>query len=245
MSTVLETLFDPANGVLGLSGDPHNPTSASNFSLPKTDYKERYNSAAREVPSFVVPSLWHLDKMATPVVCLPDDVAVLRSPDYKKDTDAFRVMQKWQGHVLEICGDVFLARLHDLTGSKMPEDVELFTNDVSKHDRALLRPGAVFYWKIGYLDHLDGQRIRASIIRFRRRPVWTEEDAFLTAPPASLSKKQRRDSTVERTIRETVRHMATTPFSKGIVRVRFNPQTGTAPTIETFNGAVSLQTAFP
>jgi beta-lactamase superfamily II metal-dependent hydrolase len=68
--------------------------------------------------------------------------------------------------------------------------------------------------------------------------------AFLTASQSSLSQKQRRDSTVERTIRETVHFMATTPFSRGLVRVRFDPATGAEPTVETLHGAVSLQDAF-
>jgi hypothetical protein len=175
MSTALETTFGQP-GVIGLSDDPHSPTFVSSLLLPETDYKGRYNAATSEIPGVGASSTWQYARTATPPTLPPDDVAVLRSPDYKKDTDSFRVMQKWQGHVLEVRDDVFLARLSDLTGKSPPEDIELEIGNVAAQDRNLLRVGAVFYWRIGYLDRLDGQRIRASVIRFRRRPVWREDE---------------------------------------------------------------------
>lgn len=90
--------------------------------------------------------------------------------------DRFVSLQKWEGVVLEVKGDYFIARLHDLTVRGNEEEVELLLEEVSEGDRDLVRPGAVFYWHIGYFDSRTGQRKRESITRFRRLPAWRQEE---------------------------------------------------------------------
>lgn len=90
--------------------------------------------------------------------------------------DYFLTLQKWEGVVLEVREDFFLARLVDLTQQSPDEEAEFPIEEVSQEDLDLLQPGAVFYWNIGYLDKRSGQRTRASVIRFRRLPVWTQEE---------------------------------------------------------------------
>jgi hypothetical protein len=58
----------------------------------------------------------------------------------------------------------------------MDEEAEFPMEEVSDADRSFIMPGAVFYWNIGYIDNISGQRTRASVIRFRRLPVWRPEE---------------------------------------------------------------------
>lgn len=90
--------------------------------------------------------------------------------------DTFISLQKWQGIVLSTSAESFLARVIDLKGKNPDEEVELPLEEISRADLPLIKPGAIFYWNIGYKDSVNGQRIRASLIRFRRSPEWTEEE---------------------------------------------------------------------
>lgn len=90
--------------------------------------------------------------------------------------DRFQVLQKWEGTVLEVEGGILYARLKDLTQDSPNEEVEIELEEVLSDDRSLVQPGASFYWSIGYLHKSHGQRLRASEIRFRRIPGWTEDD---------------------------------------------------------------------
>jgi hypothetical protein len=84
--------------------------------------------------------------------------------------------RKWEGVVLRVMEDSFLARLVDLTQKGPDEEAEIALEELSQEDRKLVEPGAIFYWSIGYLDRLSGQRTRVSLIRFRRLPKPSEED---------------------------------------------------------------------
>jgi hypothetical protein len=85
----------------------------------------------------------------------------------------FISLQKWEGVVLDVCEEVFLARLVDLAQEGPDEEAEILLDELSADDLPLVHPGAVFYWHIGYHVDRSGQRKRASIIRFRRLPRWT------------------------------------------------------------------------
>lgn len=75
-------------------------------------------------------------------------------------------------------GDTFVARLKSIKGDSGQKETEakIFIEDVPQNDREYIEPGAVFYWSIGYLDKRSGQRMRGSIIRFRRLTSWTKKD---------------------------------------------------------------------
>lgn len=100
---------------------------------------------------------------------------LLPEPPLPKAREFFRAIQKWEGHVIETGGDIFLARLVPIIGEGREQEAEIYTEEVAQDDRALIAPGAVFYWSIGYLDRPSG-RLRASILRFRRLPVWTKRE---------------------------------------------------------------------
>ena len=81
------------------------------------------------------------------------------------------VLQKWEGFVLEIGAETFWARLTALVGEEGDQIAEIFLDEIDAEDQALLAPGSVFYWSIGYLDKPSG-RERFSQIRLRRLPLW-------------------------------------------------------------------------
>jgi hypothetical protein len=103
--------------------------------------------------------------------------------------DKFNSLQKWEGCVTKVTKDSFFANLVDLTNSDIPEEeVEIPIKEIVQEDIELIRPGAVFYWNIGYYDKTSG-RLRSSLIRFRRLPLWTKNEINLAKSKAEeLSK---------------------------------------------------------
>jgi hypothetical protein len=104
---------------------------------------------------------------APPVVILPGPF---------KPRHRFKVLQQFEGTVLEISGDECRAHIRDLTRPGFVEEITFSIEEISESDRELAVLGAVFYWDIGYQDRIDGQRLRVSAIRFRRIPMWKEKD---------------------------------------------------------------------
>lgn len=89
--------------------------------------------------------------------------------------DKFLSLQKWEGVVTKVGEDHFSARLMNLTETAQEEEAIFPISEISSDDDLkLLRVGAVFYWNIGYYVRAKGTRIRSSVIRFRRLPMWTE-----------------------------------------------------------------------
>lgn len=87
----------------------------------------------------------------------------------------FSAQQKWVGFVTEAGDNTFRARITTMVGEGYVQDAEIYSSEVDVSDRVLIKPGAMFYWSIGYLDRPSG-RFRTSIIRFRRLPVWTDTE---------------------------------------------------------------------
>jgi|SRR5215813_6560630 len=98
--------------------------------------------------------------------------AIRRSSGTREDK--FIMLQRWEGTVTNVSKDSFVARLSDLSQENLEEEAEIPIEEIPEADLRLVEPGAVFYWCIGYIDRVGGQRIRASMIRFRRLPTWTQ-----------------------------------------------------------------------
>jgi hypothetical protein len=96
-------------------------------------------------------------------------------PHSRPVTERFNALQKWEGYVIEVGQETFWARLTPIRGEGPDQEAEIYLDALDDADRALIEPGAVFYWSIGYLDKPSG-RLRASLIRFRRLPKWTERE---------------------------------------------------------------------
>jgi len=88
----------------------------------------------------------------------------------------FTVKQKWVGYVTSIEEETFHARLLDQTTHGREEEANIYLQEIPEEDLLLLKPGAVFYWSIGYLDDRNGQRHNEGLIRFRRLPTFSRKD---------------------------------------------------------------------
>lgn len=95
---------------------------------------------------------------------------------YEKDRPYFETRQKWEGCVLDLNPESFVAHLVDKTKDNPDEEVEIPFDEVSDDDRDLVQPGAIFYWNIGYEIAVKGSRKRMADLRFRRLPVWTKSE---------------------------------------------------------------------
>ncbi len=106
----------------------------------------------------------------------PPVIAPVALPNRTQPQPHFRALQKWQGIVSEVTDETFTAQLLDLFDPSNEEVAEFELEEVSRGDLCLVRPGAVFYWSIGYLTEPSGSRSRTSVLVFRRLPAWSEKD---------------------------------------------------------------------
>lgn len=125
-------------------------------------------------PVDVGPSAPNPESTATPQVALNygDVLPFPPSPTIPRRT--FRLLAKWEGIVDDVLVDSFTAELHDIHGDDTPKVAEFALEEVDPADRNLVRPGAVFYWSVGYNVYISGQQERASSMYFRRLPVRTQ-----------------------------------------------------------------------
>ncbi len=101
-----------------------------------------------------------------------DDLSVNQNHP-KKPGKRFRIIQKWEGTVIEVTNDTIVVELKTISGEEGDLIAEIFMEEVDRDDRTLVIPGAVFYWNIGYLQQPSGT-MRISLIRFRRLPPWNK-----------------------------------------------------------------------
>lgn len=87
-------------------------------------------------------------------------------------------LQEWEGYVVEVGSDEFIARLIDLTAgsSHEEEEVTIPLDEVSESDSSGMIVGSIFRWVIGYERSLAGTKRRVSQIVFRDLPRLTERD---------------------------------------------------------------------
>jgi hypothetical protein len=90
----------------------------------------------------------------------------------------FAPIEEWEGTVLSVEPDSFIARLVNKSGSQVPEEEGQFTMAQlsSTEDRGLVAPGSIFYFSIGYEESPSGQRRTSAFLRFRRLPAWTSAE---------------------------------------------------------------------
>jgi hypothetical protein len=102
---------------------------------------------------------------------------VLRLPGADGATGQSRLLQQWEGTIVEVSDTDFVAVIRDKTDPSSPEEEATFSFDqVSPADRQLAVSGGVFYWSIAYEDTITRTRKTVSIIRFRRLPAWSRRD---------------------------------------------------------------------
>jgi hypothetical protein len=93
------------------------------------------------------------------------------------------IRQTWNGIILESNENQLTVRLEDVSNPQNPDEIaELSIEEIEGRDRALVEPGAMFRWYIGYRYGATTPRERFSKIVIRRLPKWSEEE--LTAAEA-------------------------------------------------------------
>ncbi len=86
----------------------------------------------------------------------------------------FQLLQLWEGQVVDVEKEEFVATISDKTNPDLPDElVTLDIEEIAPDDIPLAQRGSIFYWSIGYVDYPGRGRIRESKIRFRRLPSWT------------------------------------------------------------------------
>ena len=87
-------------------------------------------------------------------------------------------LQEWEGYVVEIGEDEFVARLVDLTAgmSYETDEATIPMEEISEHDAEKMSEGDIFRWVIGYERSASGTKRRVSQIVFRDLPRMTAAD---------------------------------------------------------------------
>lgn len=93
-----------------------------------------------------------------------------------KIKNGFNILQKFDGTVLSVLDDAFIAKLIDRTSSAPEEITEIPFTKIRSRDQGLIKPGAMFRWVIGYRPNANNKSLFLSIIRFQRLPAWTPVD---------------------------------------------------------------------
>ena len=87
-------------------------------------------------------------------------------------------LQEWEGYVVDIGEEEFVARLVDLTAGREHESEEAIIPmaEISERDASRMVVGSIFRWVIGYERSPEGTRKRVSQIVFRDLPRVTASD---------------------------------------------------------------------
>lgn len=128
------------------------------------------------------PAGWGpVEELSTPYMRAelpPEAIGALRraAQESAKARAAFHLRQEWLGRVEEVHEDHFQARLYTRRDDA-EELADIWIEELSPADQEQLRPGAVFYWTIGYRDEPWGQRRNVSTFHFRRVPPLDENES--------------------------------------------------------------------
>ena len=120
-----------------------------------------------------IPLVHHAGNQAgaASVLSFPPRVSPLRP------RATLHALQEWEGYIVEMDGDEFVARLVDLTaGSTHEEEAVIPLEEISECDVATVRVGSIFRWVIGYERSPSGTKKRVSQIVFRDLLRMTERD---------------------------------------------------------------------
>lgn len=94
----------------------------------------------------------------------------------RKPGSILQTRQLWEGTVTKVRSGGFEAVLTDKTSPTNPDEYAAFDFEdveISADDRALIGPGAAFYWIIGSEKTAGGTVKNISIVQFRRVPAWS------------------------------------------------------------------------
>jgi hypothetical protein len=82
--------------------------------------------------------------------------------------ERFWLLHKWHGQILAVDSEAFEAQLFDPSDPTLIERATFQKRELNPDDLTFLRPGATFYWFVGYRDLPTRQRKRESVIWMKR-----------------------------------------------------------------------------
>lgn len=87
-------------------------------------------------------------------------------------------LSEWEGYVESILDDAFIVRMVNIRSkTNLPDEDAVFSKaDLSRHQREMLREGAIVRWVVGLERLPNDQRRRVSELHFRRLPAHTKRD---------------------------------------------------------------------
>lgn len=99
-------------------------------------------------------------------------------PPHHPPPVTLHALQEWEGYVVEIGEEEFVARLIDITAgaSYEEEEARIPISVLSDDEVAKMREGSIFRWVVGYERSVAGTKKRVSRIVFRDLPAMTESD---------------------------------------------------------------------
>jgi hypothetical protein len=105
-----------------------------------------------------------------------NDIPKYPFPIKKDFTSSFYIEpQEYNGRVLSIEGDKFIAELVNIVDNTDTLRAEFNNSDIDKGDMYLLKEGALFIWIIGK-EECNGTQKKISQLIFRRASSWTKRD---------------------------------------------------------------------
>ena len=135
-------------------------------SLMTRDQNTSYFAAVTEKGQAIERS----DGMHTPI---PDKI--IRFPSSTL-SPTFKTNEHWVGWITSIENNMCVADIQNQDDLDAPlEEISFYIDEIHEDDKHLLGVGAIFYWNIGYFLQ-KGNRVFGSFLRFRRLPVWREDE---------------------------------------------------------------------
>lgn len=91
---------------------------------------------------------------------------------------AFQLLESWTGLVEQVnaTARTFDAQVASELHSSIREAAQFTFDEISEDDLDLVRPGAIFYWSVGYQVDKFGRRSTQSSLRFKRGKFWTRKE---------------------------------------------------------------------
>ncbi len=181
-SVGIGTDVDPSLTFPPQSGESLGHTAGQNHSS-KTAPQETSLTAVRregslETRAFARPSVWEFAQHVLVETKLTPATGI-------RNGSALHSRQLWEGIVQRVGKTDFVAVVRDKTNPTHPdEEVAFDLGEVPHRDRALLTPGAAFYWFIGAEHTAAGNLKNVSVIQFKRLPKWSK-GALLSAAARS------------------------------------------------------------
>jgi hypothetical protein len=97
---------------------------------------------------------------------------------------SFKETERWEGRVCQLADEGIVAVLSRRYQDFPAEEAVIPWDEIDAADRELVREGATFSWKVGYLE-IEGQRLSVSHIAFRRIPNFSADERAKAAAKAT------------------------------------------------------------